>query len=131
MESCSRLPWSSTTLNDHDAGVTKGFGVGDLRHVEVGGRGLVIGRNKDGYFALADTCPHQGSRLSDGTLIGTSVATSSGHIEYDREGMILRCPWHGWEFDVVSGHSLCEPDRSRVASYQVREEVGRLIVQFS
>ena len=117
-------------MSDHDAGVAKGFGVGDLRHVEVGGRGLVIGLNKDGYFALADTCPHQGARLSDGTLIGTPVATSSGNIKYDREGMILRCPWHGWEFDVASGHSLCEPDRSRVAAYQVREEAGRLIVQF-
>ena len=115
-------------MNDHDAGAVTGFEVGELRRVEIGGRGLVVGRNRDGYFALADTCPHQGSRLSAGSLIGTAVADVAGRIEYGREGMIVRCPWHGWEFDVSSGRSLCEPERSRVAAYAVREEAGRLLV---
>lgn len=88
----------------------------------------MVGRNQAGYFALTDTCPHQGSRLSTGTLIGTAVAEAAGAIEYGREGTILRCPWHGWEFDVESGRSLCEPDRRRVAAYAVREEGGRLLV---
>ncbi len=115
-------------MSDHDAGAVAGFEIGELREFEVGGRGLVVGRNQDGYFALANTCPHQGSRLSAGRLIGTAVADSAGNIEYGREGMILRCAWHGWEFDVNSGLSLCEPERRRVAAYPVREEDGRLLV---
>ena len=57
-----------------------------------------------------------------------AIADAAGRIEYGREGMILRCPWHGWEFDVDSGRSLCEPERRRVAAYAVREEDGRLLV---
>jgi len=115
-------------LSDHDAGAVDGFAIGELKQVEVGGRKMVLGRNQDGYFALANRCPHQGSRLSAGSLIGTAIADASGEIEYGREGMILRCAWHGWEFDVNSGRSLCEPERRRVAAYAVREEDGRLLV---
>ena len=32
---------------------------------------------------------------------------------------VLRCPWHGWEFDVVSGQGLYDA-RSRVRTYPVR-----------
>ena len=115
-------------MSDHDAGTVAGFEIGALKQVEVGGRRMVLGRNQAGYFALANTCQHQGSRLSEGTLIGTAIADAAGKIEYGREGMILRCPWHGWEFDVDSGRSLCEPERRQVAAYAVREEDGRLLV---
>ncbi|HJO06073.1 MAG TPA: Rieske (2Fe-2S) protein [Chloroflexota bacterium] len=114
-------------MTGHDAGAA-GFAVGELRGVEVGGRRLVVGRNDAGYFALTDICPHQGSWLSTGTLGGTAVASVVGEIEYGRDGLILRCPWHGWEFDVESGRSLCEPDRRWVAAYAVKEENGRLLV---
>ncbi len=114
-------------MTGHDAGAA-GLAVGELRRVEAGGRRLVVGRNDAGYFALTDICPHQGSRLSSGTLGGTAVAEAVGEIEYGRDGLILRCPWHGWEFDVESGHSLCDPDRRRVAAYGVKEENGRLLV---
>ncbi|MFZ0849521.1 MAG: Rieske 2Fe-2S domain-containing protein, partial [Hyphomicrobiaceae bacterium] len=25
-----------------------------------------------------------------------------------REGEMVRCPWHGWEFDIRTGQSWCE-----------------------
>jgi len=34
-------------------------------------------------------------------------------------GEILRCPWHGWEFDILSGRSICNPHRVRVRTYEV------------
>jgi len=26
------------------------------------------------------------------------------------EGRILRCPWHGWEFDLATGEHVVDPD---------------------
>ncbi len=29
----------------------------------------------------------------------------------------MRCPWHGWEFDILTGQSLYNPHRVRVRRY--------------
>ncbi len=44
------------------------------------------------------------------------------------DGRVLRCPWHGWEFDLVTGRSLFEPSRVRVKVYQVIVEDGDVIL---
>jgi len=45
-----------------------------------------------------------------------------GEYEYSREGEILRCPWHGWEFDMRTGQSWFDPKKVRVRQYQVTVE---------
>ena len=32
---------------------------------------------------------------------------------------MLRCPWHGWEFDVRTGQSWFDPKQVRVKCYEV------------
>jgi nitrite reductase/ring-hydroxylating ferredoxin subunit len=39
-----------------------------------------------------------------------------GEYRWGREGEILSCPWHGWEFDLLTGKSLADP-RVRVKRY--------------
>ncbi|MBW1832328.1 MAG: Rieske (2Fe-2S) protein, partial [Deltaproteobacteria bacterium] len=42
----------------------------------------------EGQFAALDNkCPHQGGPLGEGSI----------------EGGLLRCPWHGWDFDPLTG----------------------------
>jgi 3-phenylpropionate/trans-cinnamate dioxygenase ferredoxin subunit len=55
-------------------------------------------------------------------LIGLLQAADSRHLEFSREGEILRCPWHGWEFDITNGRSIFNPHRLRVRSYDVTIE---------
>src|SRR5262249_14540717 len=43
---------------------------------------------------------------------------------YSRPCEILRCPWHGWEFDVRTGKSWCDPARLRLMAYAVSVEPG-------
>ena len=45
-----------------------------------------------------------------------------GEIIWERDGQILRCPWHGWEFDIASGRSVFNPHRLRVRTYDVTVE---------
>ncbi len=73
--------------------------------------GLSIGVfNVDGEFhALANVCPHQLAPLCEGLLTGLSVAEGPGEYGWERDGEIVRCPWHGWEFDVTTGESVFNP----------------------
>ena len=84
--------------------------------------------NVDGrYYALHNRCPHMGGTLCEGPLSGTSMATDEYRFEYGRQGQILRCGWHGWEFDVETGQALVDP-LVRARTYQVTVENGSLIV---
>src|SRR5271155_4227281 len=84
---------------------------GTHRRVEVEGRTIAI-FNVDGRFrALRDVCPHQGAELSAGTVVCSVSAQQPGRYEYDETRVLVRCPWHGWEFDLATGQSWCDPLR--------------------
>jgi nitrite reductase/ring-hydroxylating ferredoxin subunit len=102
---------------------------GGKRAVVLAGRRIVVVRAPDGsYHALADTCPHQGARLSGGFLGGV-VVERAGAPAIERGGEVLRCPWHNYAFDIRTGRSLLEPDRYRVRVYQVAIEDGGVLVE--
>jgi nitrite reductase/ring-hydroxylating ferredoxin subunit len=51
-----------------------------------------------------------------------------GRYCYSRPGEIIRCPWHGWEFDIRTGQSWCDPSRVRARRYAVSVERGGRLV---
>lgn len=74
----------------------------------VAGDTMVALANVDGRFhAIDGLCPHQGGPLGTGRLCGT----------------VLTCPWHGWQFDVVTGQHQISPT-VRQQSFDVRERDG-------
>ncbi len=90
--------------------------------VEVAGRSVGI-FNLDGeFFALRNSCPHQGGELCRGRVSGFVSSRGPGDYEYSRPGEIVRCPWHGWEFDIRTGQSWFDPRRVRVRRYEVTVE---------
>ena len=114
---------------EHDVGSAADFGDCVPQRVAVNGRGLVLVRAGDAFFAARDVCPHQAARLSDGHVEGTTLACKPGQdVRYGREGEILVCPWHGWEYDLTTGRALVDGDRVRVATYPVRVVDGRVLV---
>jgi 3-phenylpropionate/trans-cinnamate dioxygenase ferredoxin subunit len=95
---------------------------GERLIVEVAGRSIGV-FNVDGrFYAVKNSCPHQGGPLCQGRTVGLAVAERPGEIAYGREGEILRCPWHGWEFDLATGRSVVDPTRTRDKSYPVAVE---------
>src|SRR5688572_18319660 len=82
--------------------------------VEISGRSIGIFNIEGEFFALRNRCPHQGGPLCAGTLVGLVSATVPGEYHYSSPGRILRCPWHGWEFDVRTGQSWFDPSKIRV-----------------
>jgi nitrite reductase/ring-hydroxylating ferredoxin subunit len=112
------------------------FVVGSVDEIPPGGRKIVrvAGRsigifNVDGeLFALRNRCPHQGAALCEGKLWGVLKADTPGEFEYDSRREILTCPWHGWEFQLRTGQSWCDPRRLRVRRYDVSVQEGKALV---
>lgn len=90
--------------------------------VEIAGRSIGVFNVNGRFYAVRNSCPHQGGQLCLGATVGLAIAERPGEIRYIREGEILRCPWHGWEFDLATGRSVFDPTRTRVKSYPVEIE---------
>ena len=102
---------------------------GHRKLVTVKGRPIVIFNLNGEFFGLLNRCPHQGGNLGAGALTGLVESSEPGKYCYSRRGEILRCPWHGWEFDVRTGQSYCDPERFRTKAYNVAVELGRRVVE--
>ena len=67
--------------------------------------------------------------MCEGILTGLIESDEPGVYRYSRKGEILRCPWHGWEFDVRTGQSFCDPSKISVREYPVEVVEGARVVQ--
>jgi nitrite reductase/ring-hydroxylating ferredoxin subunit len=97
---------------------------GSRKIVQVAGRTIGIFNLGGEYFALKNSCPHQGGQLCLGPVSGFTTSTGPGDYRYERHGEFLRCPWHGWEFDIRTGQSWFNPRRVRVRRYEVTVAEG-------
>jgi 3-phenylpropionate/trans-cinnamate dioxygenase ferredoxin subunit len=102
---------------------------GARRIVELEGRSIGVFNVGGELFALRNACPHQGGPLCLGVLSGFAAPAAPGEYRYLREGELLRCPWHGWEFDVRTGRSHLDPARTRVRTYPVTMEGDLIVVE--
>lgn len=87
----------------------------------VSGRSIGVFNVAGKYFAIRNRCPHQGGPLCRGTLSGLTTARfdddRAPEPVIDRDGEILKCPWHGWQFDLRTGHAVFG-ERVRAAVYR-------------
>lgn len=117
------------TLSVHDIGAADDFKVGRPTRVEVAGRGVVVVNTGVAFYAVRDVCPHQGARLSNGYCKGRVTVTAVGaQPEIRVDDLVLQCAWHGWSFDLESGHALTHPERARVRTYPVQLDAGRVLL---
>ena len=60
---------------------------GRVKAVTAGHKSIAISKYKGKYGALDSRCPHQGGPLGEGSI----------------ENGWLRCPWHGWDYNPLTG----------------------------
>ncbi len=83
---------------------------GGRKLVKVNGTEFGIFNVGGQYYAYRNACPHAGAAVCAGTIGGTRLPTRVYEYAYGRENEILRCPWHGWEFDLTTGEHLVDPE---------------------
>ncbi len=84
---------------------------GHARVVRVDEREVALYNVGGRIYATENTCCHRGGPLGEGELEGTTI----------------RCPWHLWEFDVVTGACGNAPGM-RVRTYLTQVRDGRIFV---
>jgi 3-phenylpropionate/trans-cinnamate dioxygenase ferredoxin subunit len=100
---------------------------GQIKHVMVQGRAILIANVGGRYYAVDGRCPHLGGRLAQGEL----------------EGTVLTCPRHGSQFDIKDGHvvrwlkptgmlskvgKILKPEKALIA-YNVKIVGGQVMVE--
>lgn len=116
-------------MTRHIVAATADFPPGTRRLVDIDGRAIVVFNVKGDYFALLNRCPHNGGSLYDGVVTGLVQSAEPGQYAYAREGEIIRCPWHGWEFDIKTGKSFCSAIRARARHFPVHIAPGATLVE--
>lgn len=103
--------------------------IGGRRIVPVGSYSIGVFRIESGYCGIINYCPHEGANLCKGRLTGTNMPTEKlAEYEWGCEGRVLRCPWHKWEFDLLTGQHLADPS-FRARTYRVLECEGQLNIE--
>jgi thiamine pyrophosphate-dependent acetolactate synthase large subunit-like protein/nitrite reductase/ring-hydroxylating ferredoxin subunit len=85
---------------------------GRVRTAVVEGRSVALSRCGLELGALENRCPHQGGPLGEGSI----------------ENGWLRCPWHGYDYDPISG-APPEGFGDAVTSYPVQERADGVYVR--
>lgn len=102
--------------------------VGERLIVEVDGRSVGI-FNVDGeLYAYLNLCPHRRAPVCVGGVGGTLEPSDPDELSYGMEGRVLKCPWHGWEFDLTTGRSLFNDQRGRLGRCSVAVQDGQVLV---
>ncbi len=84
-----RPPSESSAGSWHEVSAVDVPGEGRVRSVTVDGRSIALTRCSSTLGALQNRCPHQGGPLGEGSI----------------EKGLLRCPWHGYDYDPLTGES--------------------------
>lgn len=95
---------------------------GERKIVEAGKRTIGVFNVNGAFHAIRNQCPHQNAPLCRGIITGTTLPSQPGEYIWAKDGEIIRCPWHGWEFDITTGRSVFNPHKMRVKSYEVTVE---------
>ncbi|MBN8925432.1 MAG: Rieske (2Fe-2S) protein [Rhodospirillales bacterium] len=102
---------------------------GQSKIVTVAGREIGVFNVADSFYALINRCPHEGAALCKGAVVGRFESDRPGEYRLTRRGEMLRCPWHGWEFDIKTGESWCHPESVKARAYNVTIVPGETLAK--
>ena len=90
---------------------------GRVKSVTPGNRSVCLSHFDGQWAAMDNRCPHQGGPLGEGS------------IERGGDGQCwIRCPWHGWDFDPLTGKPPGGHEDSGQAMYPIEIRDGAVFV---
>jgi 3-phenylpropionate/trans-cinnamate dioxygenase ferredoxin subunit len=102
---------------------------GEAKLVTVKGREIGLYNVNGEFYALLNRCPHEGASLCKGKIIGLVESDGPGDYRVSRQGEFVKCPWHGWEFEIKTGQSYCDPKGTFVKAYKVEVQDGEALAK--
>ncbi|MBD2865713.1 Rieske (2Fe-2S) protein [Paenibacillus oceani] len=100
---------------------------GGRKLADVNGVQIGLFRLGEDYYAWRNMCPHMAAPACRGEVCGTRLPSMVYEYDYGMEGQVLRCPWHGWEFDLRTGRHLVDAN-VKLIGYKVETEQDQIYV---
>lgn len=100
---------------------------GGKKIVEIEGIEIGLFQVEKKFYAWVNVCPHMLAPVCKGRICGTRLPSMVYEYEYGMENHILRCPWHGWEFDLTTGKHLVD-SKVKLKGYPVEVDGDDLFV---
>ena len=91
----------------------KDIPLSQMKEVLVDGHKICIANVEGKYFAIDNTCSHEGGPLADGSL----------------EGYLVECPWHQSRFDVRTGEVKAPPASEPQVTYQIKLDGDDIMIR--
>jgi nitrite reductase/ring-hydroxylating ferredoxin subunit len=88
--------------------------INSMKLLHIKGKRIVLARTEDSYVAFDDHCTHRGGSLAGGSTMCN----------------VVQCPWHGSQFDLITGEVKSGPAHERIKIYSVKEDKGKIILLF-
>lgn len=85
------------------------------RLIELEGKMIALIRQGERFYAIEERCSHRAGPLSEGTIVNGKV----------------KCPWHGAEFDLLTGAVCTGPARRNLAIHQVIERGDTIFLKLN
>ena len=101
--------------------------VGERHIIQAGDQSIGVFNTGQQVVAILNICPHAFAPVCLGKLSGTTLPSKPGEFIWGRENEILRCPWHGWEYDLHSGE--CLTDRRKLKRFPVVIEDASIYIE--
>ena len=92
---------------------TREVAPGTGKVVEAEGRSLAPFNVAGTFYAIDNTCTHEGGPLGEGALVGE----------------VVTCPWHSTEFNVNTGEALGPLTNEGVRSFPVKVQGNDVLVE--
>jgi nitrite reductase (NADH) small subunit len=102
---------------------------GQMKTAVVDGLEMVVARDLDGnVYAMRNVCPHSGGPLARGRLLEKVVGEDVDQYELTDQ-LVIRCPWHGFEFELPTGRCVADPEGLSARAYPVTVEDGTVCLE--
>lgn len=106
------VPSQSSEERYHLLGETQDIPAGSRKTFQLNGREIAVFHVNQDYYAFKNSCPHHGVELSQSTI----------------ENGSLRCPGHGYQFDLKTGQ--CDRDPFlRASTYDLKIEGDQIFIR--
>ncbi len=117
----------------HPVGPVERFAPGTVTIVEIESRSIGVVNAGGTLYAVLNVCPHALAPICKGARIsGTALPCIVGEMAYGLEDRILRCPWHGYEFDLAAnGKAVLTDYRGKLRMYPIAVADGQVSIELA
>jgi nitrite reductase/ring-hydroxylating ferredoxin subunit/uncharacterized membrane protein len=108
--------WNEASYNVNEGEIevatTDELKINSMKLLHVRNKRIVLARTEDRYVAFDDRCTHRGGSLASGSTMCNTV----------------QCPWHGSQFDLITGAVKAGPAQEPIKTYAIKESQGKILL---